>query len=141
MPDDTLPTLSHLSLGTTDLDRAGAFYDRVLAVLGIRRIEAFPGGIGWGRRFPEFWMQTPIDGAPAAVGNGTHVAFLAADRAGVDAFHAAGLAAGGRCEGPPGPRPAYGEHYYAAFLRDPDGHKIEAMVWDGPWPEHATPAA
>jgi catechol 2,3-dioxygenase-like lactoylglutathione lyase family enzyme len=134
MTDETPPALSHVSLGTDDLDRAGAFYDRVLAPLGIRRIEAFPGGIGWGRRFPEFWMQTPIDGRPAGTGNGTHVAFLAVTRAQVDAFHAAGLAAGGTGEGPPGPRPAYGEHYYAAFLRDPDGHKIEAMVWDGPWP-------
>lgn len=134
MTDETPPALSHVSLGTDDLDRAGAFYDRVLAPLGIRRIEAFPGGIGWGRRFPEFWMQTPFDGRPAGTGNGTHVAFLAAARAQVDAFHAAGLAAGGTDEGPPGPRPAYGEHYYAAFLRDPDGHKIEAMVWDGPWP-------
>ena len=134
MTEATQSTLSHVSLGTGDLDRAGAFYDRVLAPLGIGRIEAFPGGIGWGRRFPEFWMQTPFDGRPAGTGNGTHVAFLAAARAQVDAFHAAGLAAGGTDEGPPGPRPAYGEHYYAAFLRDPDGHKIEAMVWDGPWP-------
>jgi len=126
--------LSHVSLGTDDLDRAGAFYDKVLAPLGLRRIDAFPGGIGWGRRYPEFWMQTPIDGRPAGIGNGTHIAFLALSRAQVDAFHAAGLAAGGRDEGPPGPRPAYGEPYYAAYLRDADGHKVEAMFWDGPWP-------
>jgi len=134
MTDEPASALSHVSLGTDDIDRAGAFYDKVLAPLGIRRIESFPGGIGWGRRFPEFWVQTPIAGRPANTGNGTHIAFLALGRAQVDAFHAAGLAAGGRCEGRPGPRPAYGEHYYAAFLRDPDGHKIEAMIWDGPWP-------
>ncbi|WP_237214172.1 VOC family protein [Falsiroseomonas oryziterrae] len=120
--------LSHVSLGTNDFDRAVAFYDRVLAPLGIRRVMSFPGGVGWGRQFPEFWIQTPIDGRAAAAGNGTHVAFLAADRAAVDAFHAEGLAAGGRCEGPPGPRPDYEAGYYAAFLRDLDGHKIEAML-------------
>jgi len=126
--------LSHVSLGTADMDRATEFYDRVLATIGIRRIESFPGGAGYGRVWPEFWVQTPIDGRPASVGNGTHVAFLAPDRAAVAAFHAAALAAGGSCEGPPGPRPAYGEHYHAAFVRDLDGHKIEAMIWDGPPP-------
>lgn len=127
MTDTPLSALSHVSLGTNDIDRAGAFYDRVLAPLGIRRVMAFPGGIGWGRAFPEFWIQTPLDGRPAAVGNGTHVAFLAPDRAAVAAFHAAGIAAGGRCDGPPGPR-AYEPGYYAAFLRDLDGHKVEAML-------------
>jgi catechol 2,3-dioxygenase-like lactoylglutathione lyase family enzyme len=127
---DDASALSHVSLGTADLDRAGAFYDRVLAPLGCHRIQAFPGGIGWGRKWPEFWVQTPIDGRPHSVGNGTHVAFLARSRAEVNAFHAAGLAAGGRCDGPPGPRD-YEPGYYAAFLRDPDGHKIEAMVIEG----------
>lgn len=125
MPDSIL---SHVSLGAADMARAGAFYDRVLAPLGCRRVMEFEGGIGWGRRWPEFWVQTPIDRRPPSVGNGTHIAFLAQDRAAVDAFHAAGLAAGGRCEGPPGPRPEYEPGYYAAFLRDPDGHKIEAML-------------
>ncbi len=131
----TSSALSHVSLGTDDFDRAVAFYDRVLATLGIRRMEQFPGGAGYGRRWPEFWLHTPIDGRPASVGNGTHVAFLATDRAAVAAFHAEALAAGGRDDGPPGPRPAYGPHYYAAFVRDLDRHKIEAMVWEGPWPD------
>ena len=126
--------LSHVSLGTDDFDRAVAFYDRVLAPLGIRRVDGFPGGAGWGRRWPEFWVQLPIDGRPAAVGNGTHVAFLAPDRAAVEAFHRAGIEAGARCDGPPGVRPQYSQHYFAAFLRDPDGHKIEAMCWEGPAP-------
>jgi catechol 2,3-dioxygenase-like lactoylglutathione lyase family enzyme len=134
MTDDLPSALSHVSLGTNDFDRAVAFYDRVLAPLGMRRIEQFPGGVGWGRRFPEFWVQTPIDGRPATTGNGTHVAFLARDRSQVQAFHAAGLAAGATCDGPPGERPQYGEPYYAAFLRDPDGHKVEAMCWEAPLP-------
>ncbi len=126
--------LSHVSLGTNDFDRAVAFYDAALAPLGLRRLEGFPGAAAWGRRFPEFWIQVPIDGRPAAVGNGTHVAFLAPDRAAVAAFHRVALDAGGRCEGPPGPRPHYGEPYFAAFIRDLDGHKVEAMVWEAPWP-------
>jgi catechol 2,3-dioxygenase-like lactoylglutathione lyase family enzyme len=127
---DDLSTLSHVSLGTADLERAGAFYDRVLAPLGCRRIQAIQGGIGWGRRWPEFWIQLPFDGRPFTTGNGTHIAFLARSRAEVDAFHAAGLACGGECDGPPGERPQYEPGYYAAFLRDPDGHKIEAMHLD-----------
>lgn len=126
--------LSHVSIGTNDFERAVAFYDRVLAPLGITRLESHPGGAGWGRRWPEFWVHAPLDGRPATVGNGSHVAFLAFVRDAVIAFHREALAAGGRCEGPPGPRPQYSEHYFAAFVRDPDGHKIEAMAWEGPLP-------
>jgi catechol 2,3-dioxygenase-like lactoylglutathione lyase family enzyme len=83
---------------------------------------------GYGRVFPEFWIQRPFDGGVATSGNGTHVAFLAPDRASVDAFHRAALAAGGRCDGPPSLRLEYHPQYYACFVRDPDGHKIEAMI-------------
>jgi catechol 2,3-dioxygenase-like lactoylglutathione lyase family enzyme len=134
MIDTPDSALSHVSVGTNDMDRAVGFYDRVLAPLGIRRMEAAPDYAGWGRRFPEFFVHKPHDGQPASVGNGAHVAFLATDRAAVQAFHRAALEAGGRCEGPPGPRPHYSEHYYAAFIRDPDGNKLEAMAWEGPWP-------
>jgi catechol 2,3-dioxygenase-like lactoylglutathione lyase family enzyme len=125
MPESAL---SHVSLGTADVARAAAFYDQVLAPLGIARVMSFDFGVGFGRRFPEFWVQLPHDGKAPSAGNGTHIAFLAQDRAAVDAFHAAGLAAGATCEGPPGLRPEYEPGYYAAFLRDPDGHKIEAML-------------
>ncbi|OMG66712.1 glyoxalase [Stutzerimonas balearica] len=122
--------LSHISLGTNRFEEAAAFYDQVLAPLGCQRIMAHPGAIAWGREYPEFWLQTPIDGAPATVGNGTHVGFLANDRAAVDAFHRAALAAGASDEGAPGPRADYGEAYYGCFVRDLDGHKIEAAYWD-----------
>lgn len=89
-----------------------------------------PGAVAYGRAFPEFWVQTPFDGRPAGTANGVHFAFLAASREEVDAFHASGLANGARDEGAPGPRPHYGEPYYGCFLSDPDGHKIEAMVWE-----------
>lgn len=122
--------LSHVSLGTACFDEAVAFYDKVLAPLGCTRVLEHPGAVAWGREFPEFWIQTPIDGAPASAGNGTHIGFFAADRAAVDAFYRAAIAAGARDEGAPGSRPDYGEPYYGCFVRDLDGHKIEATYWD-----------
>jgi len=130
MPDPNPSILSHVSLGANDFERAVAFYDKVLAALGIGRFMEHPGAVCWGRSYPEFWVQRPVDGRPASAGNGTHIGFDAAGKAEVDAFHKAGLAAGGRDEGAPGPRPQYGEPYYGCFLRDPEGHKIEAAFWD-----------
>ena len=122
--------LSHVSLGTNDFDRAVAFYEAVLPTLGCRRIVGFPGAVAFGRKLPEFWVQTPIDGRPASVGNGTHVGFVAPTKEAVHAFFEAALKAGGSDDGAPGPRPQYGEAYYGCFVRDPDGHKVEAAYWD-----------
>ncbi len=122
--------ISHMSIGTNDFDRAVRFYDKVLAALGCKRMMEHPGAVAYGRAFPEFWVQTPIDGKRAAVGNGTHFGFFADDKAQVQAFYDAALAAGGTSDGAPGPRPMYGEPYYGCFVRDPDGHKIEAAFWD-----------
>lgn len=122
--------LSHISIGTNDFDRSVAFYDAVLPVLGVKRIMMFPGAAAYGKVYPEFWVQTPVDGAPATVGNGFHVGFIAATKEDVHRFHEAALAAGATDEGAPGPRPEYGDPYYGCFLRDPDGHKIEATYWD-----------
>lgn len=122
--------LSHVSIGSNRFEQAVAFYDAVLAPLGCRRILEHPGAIAWGREFPEFWVQTPIDGHAATLGNGSHVGFLAASRAAVQAFYDAAVAAGASPDGAPGPRPHYGEPYYGCFVRDLDGHKIEAMFWD-----------
>jgi catechol 2,3-dioxygenase-like lactoylglutathione lyase family enzyme len=129
-PTETRPPLvSHVSVGVTDLHRAGVFYDAVLATIGARRLLEHGVGIGYGRTFPEFWASQPHDGRRAAAGNGSHVCFNAPDERAVATFHAAGLAAGGFDDGPPGPRPEYAPRYYAAFLRDPDGNKVEAMCW------------
>jgi catechol 2,3-dioxygenase-like lactoylglutathione lyase family enzyme len=130
MADPNPSILSHVSIGTNDFARAVAFYDRVLPTLGCKRIMEHPGAAAWGKVYPEFWVQTPIDGRPASVGNGTHFGFVASDKATVHAFYEAALAAGARGEGEPGPRPDYGEPYYGCFVRDPDGHKIEAAYWD-----------
>ncbi len=87
------PCLSHVSLGTNKFDAAAQFYDRVLGALDCRRVMEHPGAIGYGRDYPEFWLQVPIDGKP-------------------------------------GSRPHYGAAYYGCFVRDLDGHKIEASFWD-----------
>ena len=128
--DENPSILSHVSLGTNDLERAGAFYDTVLATLGIKRFMEHPGAVAWGKAFPEFWLHEPIDGAAASAGNGSHVGFLSPSPEAVDAFHAAALDAGGTDDGAPGPRPQYGPPYYGCFVRDPDGNKIEASHWD-----------
>ena len=129
-PDENPSVLSHVSLGTNDFGRAVAFYDTVLPVLGCRRVMEHPGAVAWGKAFPEFWLHEPIDGARATNANGMHVGFIASSREAVDAFHAAALEAGAADEGAPGPRPQYGEPYYGCFVRDLDGHKIEASFWD-----------
>ena len=125
--------LSHVSLGTNRFDRAVVFYDAVLAALGIRRVMDLSEehqAVAYGRAFPEFWIQAPIDGQPAQSANGVHLAFLAENSAQVDAFFAAAVAQGASPDGEPGPRPHYGEAYYGCFVRDLDGHKIEAMAWN-----------
>lgn len=127
---DNPSILSHVSIGSNDLDRAVAFYDAVLATLGCRRVLEHPGAVAYGRRYPEFWVQTPVDGKPAQTANGVHFGFLADSRESVHAFYRAALREGGSGDGEPGPRPHYGEAYYGCFVRDPDGHKIEAMFWD-----------
>lgn len=124
--------LSHVSLGTADMARATAFYDTVMTALGYGRVmEHGQHAVAYGTKFPEFWIQAPHDGKPpGSPSNGIHFAFLAPTKAAVDAFHEAALANGGSCDGPPGYRPEYGAPYYGTFVRDPDGHKIEAMLWD-----------
>ena len=116
--------LDHVTIGVSNLTRARKFYDHALKPLGIERLYA-EGQIfsGYGAdKKAVFWI-----GARDAVITGAHVAFTAPDRATVDAFHAAALAAGGRDNGGPGPRPNYHRHYYGAFVLDPDGHNIEAV--------------
>jgi catechol 2,3-dioxygenase-like lactoylglutathione lyase family enzyme len=120
---------SHVTLGTNDADRAIAFYDALLVPLGLARIEGGPGQgfAGYARApdaTPQFWITRPFDRAAATVGNGVTIAFEAAERSAVDAFHARALAAGGADEGAPGLRPHYHADYYGAYARDPDGNKL-----------------
>ncbi|MDO9500522.1 VOC family protein [Falsiroseomonas sp.] len=120
---------SHATLGTNDFPRAMAFYDALLAPLGLTRFhtDAAQGHAGYAANpdaSPQFWLMRPIDGGPATAGNGATLAFEAPDRATVRAVHAAGLAQGGAEEGSPGLRPHYHADYYGAYLRDPDGNKL-----------------
>jgi len=130
MESENPSVISHISVGTNRFDLAVAFYTSVLATIGCRPIIEHPGAVAFGKRYPEFWVQTPIDGEPATVGNGSHVGLIAPTKAAVRAFYAAALAAGGSDDGSPGPRPAYGDRYYGCFVRDLDGNKIEATFWD-----------
>jgi catechol 2,3-dioxygenase-like lactoylglutathione lyase family enzyme len=119
--------LDHASLGVRDLARSLSFYDAVLAPLGVVRVfrDHRCAGYGYAAEEDRLALFVVDDASPA--GGGTHLALTAPSPAAVDAFHAAALAHGGRDEGPPGPRPRYGAGYYAAFVRDPDGHKLEAV--------------
>ena len=121
--------LSHVSLGTNDADRAARFYDPVLAVLGLRKLGERDGAIDYGTSMTVFSLEKPTDGRPASVGNGVHIAFWAGKREQVDEFYRLALAHGGSDAGAPGLRPEYDPHYYAAFVRDPDGNKIEAVCF------------
>jgi catechol 2,3-dioxygenase-like lactoylglutathione lyase family enzyme len=121
--------ISHTFIGVNDFAAAFRFYQAVLAPLGLelRFQDMARPWAGWqtpGQARPLFLIGAPHDGEAATVGNGAMVALLAQTRAAVDAAHAAGLAAGGKDEGAPGPRPHYHPDYYGAYLRDPDGNKI-----------------
>ena len=119
---------SHITLGSSDIDRSRRFYEPVLATLGLEQPFKRDGGLIFGDLTgPKVFIGAPFDGNPPNPGNGTHAAFLAPDRAAVDAFHAAALAYGGSDEGAPGLRPRYHAHYYGAYVRDPDGNKLQAV--------------
>ena len=115
--------IDHIGLAVSDYVRSAEFYDRCLEPLGITRIVEIEGWAGYGRDGKaEFWFG-PDDAAQSPM----HIAFSAANRAAVDRFHAAALAAGATDNGAPGIREIYHPHYYGAFVLDPDGHNIEAV--------------
>ena len=121
---------THLVVGTNDLEKAASFYDAVLAPLGLRRQENAPADrlVYVGAEAGAFLVMRPLDWQTAQAGNGGTIGFRAAMPAAVDAFHAAGLVAGGQDEGPPGPRPSGERMTYGAYLRSPEGHKICAFA-------------
>ena len=119
---------SHVTLGTNDWVRAKPFWYAVMAVLEQPIFFETEDGIAFGQAIgPKTFIGSTFDGKPASSGNGTHLAFLAKDRATVDAFHAVALAHGGSDEGAPGLRPHYHPDYYGAYVRDPDGNKLQAV--------------
>lgn len=121
--------IDHVSVGVADLERAARFYEAVLAALGLKKLVARPGTVGYGKDYPEFWINLRVGMKPMPPESGTHICLRARSGAQIDAFHAAALKAGGRSDGAPGLRPEYHKSYYAAFVMDPDGNRIEAVTF------------
>jgi catechol 2,3-dioxygenase-like lactoylglutathione lyase family enzyme len=121
--------IDHVSIAVRDLERATRFYEALLGAIGYGRLEVRPATVGFGKRYPDFWLNKRTEAWPVPADSGAHVCLRAPSIAAVDAFHAAALAAGGTSDGAPGLRPHFGKGYYAAFIRDPDGNRIEAVTF------------
>ena len=121
--------IDHVSIAVRDLQRASAFYEAVLGALGYTKLETRPATIAFGKKYSEFWLNHRPNMMAMSQDTGTHIALRAASPDLVDAFHAAALAQGGASDGAPGLRPQHGHGYYAAFIRDPDGNRIEAVTF------------
>jgi catechol 2,3-dioxygenase-like lactoylglutathione lyase family enzyme len=122
--------IDHISIAVRDLKRAEAFYAALLAPLGMAKLREWPdAAIGYGKKYPDFWINRREAMARIPEDSGVHICLRAPDSAAVDAFHAAALDAGGTSDGAPGLRAKYHDNYYAAFIRDPDGNRIEAVTF------------
>ncbi|HEU0084036.1 MAG TPA: VOC family protein [Bradyrhizobium sp.] len=121
--------IDHVSVGVRDLDRAARFYEQALAPLGLSRLVTRPATIGFGKSYPEFWINLRADMTPAPPDSGVHICLRARSTSEVDAFHTVALAAGGRSDGTPGLRPHDRVRYYAAFIIDLDGNRVEAVTF------------
>ncbi|MDO9061694.1 MAG: VOC family protein [Bradyrhizobium sp.] len=121
--------IDHISVGVSDLDRSARFYEALLKPLGLSRLVTRPATIGFGKTYPEFWINLRAGMKPVEPGSGTHICLRAKSIRQVDVFHAMALNAGGRSDGAPGLRPHDRVRYYAAFVIDPDGNRIEAVTF------------
>jgi catechol 2,3-dioxygenase-like lactoylglutathione lyase family enzyme len=121
--------IDHVSVGVADLERAARFYEAVLSALGLSRLVTRPVTIGFGKAYPEFWINLRDGMARVPHAAGTHICLRAKTTAEVDAFHAAAVSTGGVSDGAPGLRPHDRVKYYAAFVLDPDGNRIEAVTF------------
>jgi catechol 2,3-dioxygenase-like lactoylglutathione lyase family enzyme len=121
--------IDHVSVAVRDLEQAGRFYAAVLGAIGYERLEVRPHTVGFGKKYPELWINLRAAMAPITADSGAHVGLRVRSTELVDAFHAAALAGGGTSDGAPGLRPQHGDGYYAAFIRDPDGNRIEAVTF------------
>ena len=118
--------ISHVSVGVRDIAKVGKFYDAVLATLGYKRLYDSEEAVGYGASTPELWVMRVARPVPSDEASGLHFCFEAPSHAAVEQFHAAALKAGGRDNGKPGLRKDYGDNYYAAFVVDPEGYRLEA---------------
>jgi len=121
--------IDHVSVGVADLERAALFYEAALATLGLTRLVTRPAAIGFGKSYPEFWVNLRKGMNRVPLESGTHICLRAKTTAEIDAFHAAALKAGGKSDGAPGLRPHDRVKYYAAFVLDPDGNRVEVVTF------------
>jgi catechol 2,3-dioxygenase-like lactoylglutathione lyase family enzyme len=122
--------IDHISIAVRDLEAAERFYTALLAPLGMSKLREWPdAAVGFGKTHPEFWLNRRAEMARVPDDSGVHICLRVREAAAVDAFHAAAIAAGGTSDGAPGIRAHYHESYYAAFIRDPDGNRIEAVTF------------
>lgn len=119
--------IDHVSVAVQNLNLSTGFYEAVLGTLGIQKLEVRPATVGFGKTYAEFWINLRGDMPTLPDSLGAHICFRARSTELVDAFHAAAIKAGGKSDGAPGLRPQHGEGYYAAFIRDLDGNRIEAV--------------
>src|SRR3954453_17253406 len=128
---DASQMIDHVSVSVSDLERSARFYELALAPLGLSVLVARPATVGFGKSYPEFWINLRAEMAPVEAESGVHICVRAKSPEEVDAFHAAALRAGGRSDGAPGLRLHDRVRYYAAFIVDPDGNRIEAVTFPG----------
>lgn len=122
--------IDHVSIAVSDLKSAEAFYAALLAPLGMTKLREWPdAAVGYGKKYPEFWINKRVGMSAVSSDSGVHVCLRAPDTAAVDAFHASAPNSGGTSDGAPGLRPEYHGGYYAAFVKDPDGNRIEAVTF------------
>jgi catechol 2,3-dioxygenase-like lactoylglutathione lyase family enzyme len=121
--------IDHVSLGVSDLAASRRFYAEVLGAIGWRLLADRPDTVGFGKTYPEFWLNARPGMAPVSEATGVHVCLRVPDMNAVTVFYATALAVGARADGAPGPRPQYHDAYYAAFIRDPDGNRIEVVTF------------
>ncbi len=121
--------IDHVSVGVSDLERSTRFYQAVFAPLGLKKVVALPTTVGFGKDYPEFWINLRPGMTPVPPESGTHISLRARTTADVEAFHAAALSTGGEDDGSPGVRPHYSVKYFAAFVVDPDGNRIEVVTF------------
>lgn len=121
--------LDHVSVGVADLERAARFYEAALTPLGLTKLVVRPATIGFGKGYPEFWINLRPNMTRVSPDSGTHICLRARTINEVETFYAAALGAGGTDDGPPGVRPHDRVKYFAAFVADPDGNRIEAVTF------------
>lgn len=121
--------IDHVSLPVSDLARSTTLYESVLSKIGFKKLMEMPGTVGFGQKYPELWLnhRPAMDGQ--GHNDGFHVCLRVRTVGDVNAFHEAAIAAGAEDDGEPGPRPQYSASYYAAFVRDPDGNRLEVVTF------------